>query len=215
MALEALKRNGHRLELGTFETEGEYGIPVIQPVRLERYLPWISFNQALTFPQKKRAQYGVHFFVDDYLFERAWRDPPRYALLLSEFAAVTTPDFSMFTDWSKAVQVYNHWRKHQLGAYCQSEGVTVIPTICWSDTDSYDWCFDGEPKGGTVAVSSVGTQKNPDAKRCFGEGYATMMERLQPSKILLFGTVPAGCSGNIEQHSAYYASLPHAQRGGA
>ena len=27
-----------------------------------------------------------------------------------------TPDFSLFTDYPVAVQLYNHWRKHLLGA---------------------------------------------------------------------------------------------------
>lgn len=202
MSLEALKRNGHNLELGTFEQQGEYGIPVLKPVQMEERLEWIRFNHALREEQKTR--YGVHFFIDDYLFERAWHDPSRYALFLCSFPAVMTPDFSMFTDFPKAVQVYNHWRKHQLGAYWQSFGLTVIPSICWSGYESFDWCFDGEPVGGTVAVSSVGTQKNRQAKQFFLDGYREMMDRLKPTKIIFIGDVPPECAGNIEPHSAYY-----------
>ena len=36
----------------------------------------------------------------------------------------------------------------------------MIPSISWSDEHSFDWCFDGDPVRGTVAVSSVGTQMN-------------------------------------------------------
>ena len=161
---------------------------------------------------RQREAHGVHFFIDDYLFQRAWNDPFRYAHLLSGYQAVMTPDFSMFTDYPVAVQLYNHWRKHQLGAYWQSLGLTVIPSICWSDHDSYAWCFDGEPVGGTVAVSSVGTQKNPLARTLFLEGYSEMMRRLQPEKIIFFGDVPAECTGCIEHHNAYHAGLAHAQK---
>ena len=115
-----------------------------------------------------------------------------------------TPDFSMFADYPKAVQVYNHWRKHQLGAYWQRVGMTVVPTIGWIDRDSYSWCFDGEPEGATVAVSSVGTQKHPEARRLFIAGYREMLVRLQPSKIIFFGDVPDECRGNIEHHDPYY-----------
>ena len=80
MSLEALKRNGHNLELGSFELSGEYGIPALRPVQLDVRLTWIRFNHALREPQRER--YGVHFFIDDYLFQRAWHDPPRYALFL-------------------------------------------------------------------------------------------------------------------------------------
>ena len=205
MSLEALKRNGHNLELGSFELSGEYGIPALRPVLLDSRLTWIRFNHALREPN--RARCGVHFFIDDYLFQRAWHDPPRYALFLRSFPAVMTPDFSMFADYPKAVQVYNHWRKHQLGAYWQRVGMTVIPSIGWIDRDSYSWCFDGEPVGGTVAVSSVGTQKSKDARRLFLDGYNEMMARLTPSKIIFFGDVPRECEGNIEHHAPYYETF--------
>ena len=205
MSLEALKRNGHNLELGSFELSGEYGIPVLRPVQLDAHLTWIRFNHALREPQRER--YGVHFFIDDYLFQRAWHDPPRYALFLRSFPAVMTPDFSMFADYPRAVQIYNHWRKHQLGAYWQRAGMTVIPSIGWVGRDSYSWCFDGEPVGGTVAVSSVGTQKSKDARRLFLDGYNEMMARLMPSKIIFFGDVPTECEGNIEHHAPYYETF--------
>lgn len=210
MALEALKRNGHNLELGLFSLDGPFDIPRLVPAHLNDRIPWIPFNSVMS--DRRKEAHGVHFFIDDYLFQRAWNDPCRYAHLLSGYQAVMTPDFSMFTDYPVAVQLYNHWRKHQLGAYWQSLGLTVIPSICWSDHDSYAWCFDGEPVGGTVAVSSVGTQKNPLARTLFLDGYAEMMRRLQPEKIIFFGDVPAGCTGCIEHHNAFHAGLAHAQK---
>ena len=205
MSLEALARNGHHLELGLFEQSGPYGIPVLHPVRLEQRLEWIRFNHALR--EHDREKYGVHFYIDDYLFLRVWNDPPRYAAFLSQFPAVMTPDFSMFTDYPLAVQVYHHWRKHLLGAYWQQQGLTVIPSVGWSTPDSYAWCFDGEPEGGTVSVSSVGKMKNRDARQLFVSGYKEMRSRLQPGKIIFFGDIPDECDGPIEHHSPYYEAF--------
>lgn len=210
MALEALKRNGHNLQLGGYETDGPYGIPRLAPATFDGTLSFIPFNCAKT--DSMRARHGVHFFIDDYLFERVWKDPVRYAQMLMDFRAVMTPDFSLFTDYPVAVQLYNHWRKHLLGAYWQRMGMTVIPSICWSDESSFAWCFDGEPVGGTVAVSSVGAQKSPAARKLFLCGYREMMRRLKPEKILFFGDVPDGCEGNLEHHPAYYAALAHARK---
>lgn len=210
MALEALKRNGHNLDLSTFAAQGPYSIPIIRPVQLDEKIDWIPFNCANT--DRNRESHGIHFFIDDYLFQRVWNDPRRYCTLLSEFRAVMSCDFSMFTDYPVAVQIYNHFRKHQLAAYWQWLGLTVIPSICWSDQASYDWCFDGEPVGGTVAVSSVGTQKSPAARELFLGGYREMMRRLKPSKVIFFGDVPAGCDGNIERVPAYHNSLAHAKK---
>ena len=127
MALEALKRNGHNLHIGEFPMEGKYGIPRLSPVRLPERLNWLPFNCART--DKRRSAHGIHFFVDDYLFERVWNDPARYALLLSDFRAVMTPDFSLFTDYPLPVQLYNHWRKHLLGAVllpCRTNLMLVV-----------------------------------------------------------------------------------------
>lgn len=101
MSLEALSRNGHNLQLGEFECAGPYQIPVIQPVPAAEKVRWIPFNSART--NALRGAHGVHFFIDDYLFERCWNDPDRYAKLLSEFRAVLSPDFSLFTDYPPAV----------------------------------------------------------------------------------------------------------------
>ena len=125
MALEALKRNGHNLQLGGYETDGPYGIPRLAPATLDGTLSFIPFNCAKT--DSMRARHGVHFFIDDYLFERVWKDPVRYAQMLMDFRAVMTPDFSLFTDYPVAVQLYNHWRKHLLGAYWQRMGIRTQP----------------------------------------------------------------------------------------
>lgn len=202
MALEAIKRNGHNLDLGHFETVGEYNIPKLHPEHMDERIDWIRFNHALQ--EQSRRNLGVHFFLDDYLFQRIWNDPTRYALFLRDFKAALTPDFSMFTDYPKAVNVYNHWRKHLLGAYWQCFGCKVIPSIGWIDRDSYSWCFSGEPEGGTVAVSSVGVMKNRDARKLFVDGYREMMTRLQPDKIIFFGNVPDECTGNIEHHAPFH-----------
>ncbi len=75
--------------------------------------------------------------------------------------------------------------------------MTVLPTIGWAGADSFNWCFDGEPVGGVVTVSTTMTQKNRMDKTAFLYGYDAMLERLNPSCILLFGVIPHGLRGNI------------------
>ena len=128
MALEALKRNGHNLHLYGFETVGPYGIPSLEPVTLDGTFPFIPFNCAKT--STVRAGLGVHFFIDDYLFERVWHDPDRYAQMLSDFRVVMSPDFSLFTDYPVAVQLYNHWRKHLLGADQALKFQQIFEELC-------------------------------------------------------------------------------------
>lgn len=188
------------LNLAQFETEGKYHIPILQPCT---FMPceYVGFNYART--AKDKAEKGVHFFIDDYQFERVWRTPEKYVNILSEFKTIMTPDFSLYTDYPKAIQIYNHYRKHWLGAYWQTMGLNVVPTIAWSDSKSYDWCFDGTPKNATVAVSSVGTQNSNETKRLFMNGWHEMLERLQPETVVFYGDVPRECKANIIRINAF------------
>lgn len=101
-------------------------------------------------------------------------------------------------DFPKAVQIYNHYRKHWLAAYWQENGINVIPTICWSDEESFDWCFDGEPRNSIVAVSNVGCMKNKQARENFMKGYNKMLEVLTPTKVLMFAQKMDDYKGNVE-----------------
>lgn len=174
--------------------ESEYGIPLLDP---EEYEPveWVSFKDARGMTKCKA--HGIHFFISDYHFQNIWTQRERYHHMFRRFGAVMTPDFSVYTDWPVMVQMWNHYRKHLLGAWMQSIGCKVYPTISWGDKKSYDFCFLGEPMGGTVCVSSVGVMRNRTAKKLFLDGYERMQEELQPETILFYGKIPKECTGNI------------------
>lgn len=182
------------LNIARFKTEGEYNIPVLEPYEYEP-TEFVGFNCART--AKNKNNKSVHFFIDDYQFERVWRCPEQYINLLSEYHSLMTPDFSLYMDYPKAVQIYNHYRKQWLGAFWQTCGLKVIPTVSWSDRGSFEWCFDGTPKNSTVAVSSIGTQKDRAAKQAFFAGWTEMLRRLEPKTIVFYGDVPKECKGNI------------------
>lgn len=178
-----------------FEGVGKYNIPQIKGSRRRNVQELIGFNYAKSCSDGSGK--GLHFFLDDYQFTRIWNDPNKYISILKKFDFVLSPDFSLFTDFPVAMQIYNHYRKHWLAAYWETYGIEVIPTICWSDKQSFDWCFDGEPVGGTVAVSSIGTQTNGNDKAAFLLGYNEMISRLSPETVIFYGSVPDECRGNI------------------
>lgn len=194
-------RNYENLERRIFDGVGKYGIPQLEPTRFQGDCEFIGFNYAAS--AKDRGNKGVHFFIDDYQFNRLWTNIDRYTGMLSQFRYVMTPDFSTYTDFPKAIQIYNHYRKHWVGAYLHERGINVIPTISWSTPDSFEWCFDGEPTGGTVAVSSVGCMNSRAKKELFLTGYAEMMRCLQPESILFYGNVPKECMGKIVRIKAF------------
>ena len=188
------QRNYENVQRMLFDGIGEYDIPQIEPTQFNN-AEFIGFNYARN--AKEPENKAVHFFLDDHQFTRVWTEPDRYIPMLQRFKYVLTPDFSLYTDFPKPLQIYNHYRKHWIGAYWQMYGINVIPTICWSDQKSFEWCFDGEPTQSVVAVSSVGTQNNKEKKQCFLHGYHEMVGRLQPTQIIFYGRVPDECKENI------------------
>jgi len=197
--------NFENLDKFSFSGVGKYEIPQIDTETKYPGGEFVGMNYALTekFPESKI----MHCFVDDYQFIRYWNNPDKYLPMLSKFSAVCSPDFSTYTDMPLAMQIYNHYRKHWLAAYWQLNGITVYPTISWSDESSYEWCFDGEPVGGVVAVSSVGTQKNKESKRLFLLGYEEMMKRLDPAWVIFYGIVPEECDWNVIRVSPEYQKV--------
>ena len=206
------QRNYENLEKRIYEGTGEYDIPVIQPIQFAGECEFIPFSSAAGC--KNRSNKGVHFFIDDYRFNRLWSAPDVYLPMLQQFRYVMTPDFSMYTDFPKAIQIYNHYRKHWIGAYLQENGIEVIPTIGWSDKNSYEWCFGGEPAHGTVAVSSVGTQQSQKTKELFLNGYKEMVRQLEPETIIFYGNVPEECMGNIVRIRAFQEKFKEAKCNG-
>lgn len=129
-----------------------------------------------------------------------WVDPNRYADLLKQFKFVLAPDFSQYLDMPRAMRVWNHYRKMWLSSYWQKNGVRVIPVAGWTDEASFDYCFDGMPKNSCIATSSVGVYRaDAEAERCsstvyqksvFRRGTEEMIERLTPTQLLWYGSVP-------------------------
>lgn len=205
--------NFENLDRMRFAGVPPYGIPEIQPEHIDvRHLKWIPFNYAKTVKNKRSK--GVHFYLDDYQFSRLWNRPDDYISLLSEFGAVCTPDFSQYTDMPVAMRIYNHYRKHWLGAYWQSKGIHVIPTICWSTPETFEWCFDGEPVGGIISLSSVGTKNSEETKAAFSIGCREAIKRLDPSEILWYGKCPEEFDWNVVRVAPHYDEVRERCRNG-
>lgn len=136
----------------------------------------------------------MHFFVDDYRFSGIYDHPDRSLERYSQYAFLLTPDFSTYADMALWRQLESVAKNRWIGAYWQSKGLTVIPTVSWSNSRSFAFCFDGIERGGTVAVGMIGCKRS---RVGFMRGYIEMLERLQPKKIIVFGTPFSEMQGNI------------------
>lgn len=73
------QRNYENVQRMLFNGVGQYDIPEIEPTQFDN-AEFIEFNYAKN--AKEPANKAVHFFLDDYQFNRVWTDPDRYTAML-------------------------------------------------------------------------------------------------------------------------------------
>lgn len=181
------ERTGNAYNLDEYDelrAIGFYQMPTLERID---YVPddLVGFNYVLN---SDRYESGVHFYIDDYQFERIWASPQMYVDKLAQFDCILTPDFSPYGDMPLATQIFNIYRKAWVGAFLQSQGITVIPTVRAStDPRSMEFYLDGIPKNSIVLISNMWT-KDKEARKYFIEHeYKNMIDKLHPSKVLVYG----------------------------
>lgn len=125
----------------------------------------------------------ISAFVDDYILERYWNDPKKYIEFFKKAKYVMSPDYSLLLGMPKPMQMWNVYRNRLVGYVWQSAGLTVIPTISWSDKNSFEYCFEGVKQRSVVAVSNVGC-RNEENKYYFDNGFNEMLNRIDPKQIV-------------------------------
>ncbi|WP_234817717.1 DUF4417 domain-containing protein [Mycolicibacterium sphagni] len=169
-----------------FPSDNAFGFP-----DLER-CDWVpDYLGAWHMPRQReraaRENGAIHFFLDDYRFETAFTSPERTVGRVLAVGGALTPDFSLWRDMPRAAQIWNVYRSRWCGAFWQGQGVRVIPTVCWARPDTYDFCFEGLPRGGVVAVSALGVRATEEDQTWFQMGLSEMVSRLEPAIVLSYG----------------------------
>lgn len=145
----------------------------------------IGFNYAKS---SMDTEAGIHFFIDDYQFERLWNAPEKYIDILKQYECILTPDFSLYLEMPMPMKIWNVYRSRQIGAFYQSKGIKVIPTISWAEADTFEFCFRGIAEGSTVAISTIGVRDDENALKIWHEGVDAMIENIKPSNIIVYGS---------------------------
>lgn len=174
-------------------TKDFWQLPVLKPTK---YIPekLLGFNYAKS---AKEKNVGIHFYLDDYQFQRVWQQPEKYLKILAEYDCVLSPDFSLYTDMPRIQQLYNVYRSRLIAAFWQRRGLTVIPTLQWAQRESFDFCFNGLPTESVVSVSTVGVMKTQQTRELWRAGMEKAIEKLKPKVILLYGVPLEFEHGNI------------------
>lgn len=176
---------------------GAYNMPQINPYNKDVPNVFITSHEARSF---KRHDVGILFYEDDYQFDRLWNEPIKSTEFLKQFRCIVGPDYSQFLNMPYAARIWNNFRNKMLMAWMQKQGMNVIPNVTWSDTDSFEYCFDGLPTGSVISINSLGMQSNSDSYYFWKRGYEEAIARLEPSRIIRYGQK---MDGECESISTY------------
>ena len=183
------------------------GNPIVEPLAVEDIPDKMNFIPFNYVPKGDRTDCWVHFYIQDYLFDRVWNSPNKYVEMLKRHPGVIGPDFSLFRDTPYPIQRWSYYKKQWIEAYYQLNGIKVIPNIVWSDKHSYEWCFDGTPKKSVVSISANGCMQERVARSLFFRGYERAQQELYPSLILLH--CPAGFEEDILAETHFPVKVIH------
>ncbi|MBR0146124.1 MAG: DUF4417 domain-containing protein [Eubacterium sp.] len=179
----------------TFKSVGKWDIPLVRKQTIDlTNVKVIACSDTKANDNDINKQNGVHFFVDDYRFSGIYNHPEKSLDKYAQYAFLLTPDFSTYAEMNLWRQIESVAMNRWCGAFWQSKGLTVIPTVSWSTARSYDFCFDGIEYGSVVAIGMIGCKRN---RLGFMRGYTAMLEKINPDSILCLGTPFPEMEGNV------------------
>lgn len=169
--------------LSNFKTEGHEQMPKINPYNGSLPVDLIPFSDR----NHSLYSYGIHCYLYDYNFELTWNNPQKVLHCLQKFHSVIAPDFSIFVDLPRAINVWNIYRNRWVSCFWQSHCIDVIPSASWGNVDSFDYCFDGLPERSIIAIGHPVIGKDKSYRRLFRLGVEKLIEKKEPTKLIVYG----------------------------
>ncbi len=147
----------------------------------------ISFSNAIS---SKDFNSWIHFYEDDWRFEKLWNNPQKYLSIIKRFKGIISPDYSLYYDMPLMYQGWNTYRGKALGYWLQENGVEIIPNVRWGDERTFELSTLGVEKNKTIAVGTHGCIKTIEGKQMFIRGFDYVVQALKPKNIIVYGRMP-------------------------
>ena len=186
--------------LESLSFEGDFDMPVIgcfDDISKIDYLSLYSDlqdyqktdNTCVCFYQYDHVFDGVHGLYNSIIYQ----DENKLNIFCERFKNVkyiVGPDYSLFGDFPVALQIYNIYKSRICMAWLMANtNAIIIPNIRWTFDFSYDFVFDGIPKGSNIAISILGQINNKNNKKMFFDGFRKAVDKIEPKSILVYGFV--------------------------
>lgn len=171
-----------------FPTTGKHNFPKLSSVNCLPENPVYPFNHLKSHVEK--GNYWYHCFTSEKYFHRLFNCFDEYEPLLQKSKGLISADFSLYRDYPEKFLI-DYCRSNRMIDYAlQQAGIPMITTAGFAGESSWNWCFDGLPANSTVAVTTNTLRKDPEANRLFVGGINVMVEKIQPTAIVVCGKCP-------------------------
>jgi hypothetical protein len=129
------------------------------------------------------------FYVDDSRFDCLWDEPEIYVAKLINLGIrmAIAPNYSIWSDSPRAVQLWAVYRARWVARYFQEAGIAVIPDLNWSDDQSFDYCLLGVPKNPRSAAVQIQTVRSTREMKACISGLKRCVSEVAPEKLLIYG----------------------------
>lgn len=173
------------------------GVPYLKKETSLNLVNWNKVNFAsftnIKSTNNKKNKILLNFHYDKVIIS-IYNNIFNFARKCIDFLAVTTPDYSAYSNmesWKIEENViHNLW----VGAWLQYLQVKIIPAITRADERTYDICFNHIEKESIVAISTIGVSKS---RENFLKGFNEMKKRINPSLIIVRGKYIHGMTGKF------------------
>lgn len=168
-----------------FPCVGEFQFDIIRKQPLpDGDIGLVACSRTSRHDKPENYRKGVHFFVDDYRFRKLRNNVEAGLETYSKYRFLLSPDFSRYREMREWQMIEAIGMNRWCGAWWQSKGLHVIPSVGWGSQWSLRYCFLGVERNAPVAVTTNGNRRD---KPGYLYGYDAMLERLDPSAILCLG----------------------------
>ena len=155
----------------------------------------------------------IHFYIDDQKFDgkrsSIWLFPEEALEIFKHFKGIITPDFSTNADFPDSIKRYNTYRMRAFGYWISKTDISVINNVRWGTVETWSYCFAGIPKHSTVAIGTVASGlKSLSARPNFETGLLKMVETIEPSTIIVYGSANYPIFDNLKQRGITIISFP-------
>lgn len=151
---------------------------------------YIAVYNNITMKALDKSTALLAFYTHDSKFERIFTNAGEVIekILAAGFLGVVSPNFSIYSNWPRIVQMFQVYKSRWVSRYMQGVGIGVIPDVDWAGVESLDFCFDGIPFGlpcVSVQMQTKLTEESDFENRRMG--IKAIVEKLKPETLLVYG----------------------------